>query len=331
MQLVDFKHPYLSLYLTALQKRFLLEIATKNSLRLNIFRNSISLNRLATFYKKLSENDRKALQTMFSKSLIRTGHSKIITVPFNLEPSPALCELYGYLTGDGSMLKVCRFYNSEPTIISRVNTILGQLFGAKLKFERRTDYFIPKIVQVILEEIFGRKGLSRHAQVPDMMHALHKQCVKNYIRALFDSDGTIGGNPPTLASRSFKLVEGINILLYSKFGIKSHIRTLPNGKDFELVIGTGKRSTNFPHLLRFYEEIGFLHSQKAKRLARNLCKRGVYRVLDAVRTDYATAKEISSFLNLNNATVNKHLNNLARYEMIHKDKVPGKNQFQWIV
>lgn len=327
MQITDFRYPHLSITLTSEQKRFLIEIIKKYHSNLRIFRNSISLKRFTQISKRLSQNDMANLKKIFGTVRIRTGHSMIALIPFEFNITPGLCELYGFLTGDGSMLEVCRFYNSQPTIISRINSLLERFFKLRLKFERRTDYFIPKTVQIIIEEIFGRKGLSKHAHVPKVMYTLPLGCIKNYIRALFDTDGTVGKNLPTLASRSPKLIEGIRALLKERFNIESHIRK--DGIDYQLVIGTGRKCDSFPNLLRFYEDINFLHLEKARILSKRIMKRKLYHVLNSVRNGLPTSKEISLHLNTNLSAVIEHLNNLNSWEFVNKIKAPNGNKFLW--
>ncbi|MFQ6020880.1 MAG: LAGLIDADG family homing endonuclease [Candidatus Aenigmatarchaeota archaeon] len=330
MKIIDFIHPYLSISLTNKQEIALKSIIKKNKLKMQIFRHSINLLRFKIIYENSSNISKKFLERAFSKIKLRSGHSKLVDISFNITISPELCELYGYLSGDGSVLKVCRFYNGNSIIISRVNYLLRNQFNIKLKYERKTDYFIPKVVQVVLEEIFGIKGLSREVKVPKIIYQLPKLHQKVYVRALFDTDGCVKNGPPKLTSKSLNFLRGVRKLLLTKFKIESRIIGNEN-TIYDLYIGNGSNHNVFFNTLKFYEEINFFHPEKKRELEEKIKRRTLYKTLQLVRRNYNTSSIIRDKLNKDWSTVIEHLNRLQEFEFLNKIKTNEGNKHIWIV
>ena len=118
-------------------------------------------------------------------------------------------------------------------------------------------------------------------KVPEVVWRGSEACVRGYLRALFQCDGTVQRDDPNayctirLASSRPELLKQVQMLL-ANFGIHCRVlkrrdagtRLLPDGKggkrpyacqpDFELLIGSESRD-------RFMEEIGFLTDEKASK------------------------------------------------------------------
>ncbi|HEY1874007.1 MAG TPA: LAGLIDADG family homing endonuclease [Steroidobacteraceae bacterium] len=136
------------------------------------------------------------------------------------------------------------------------------------------------IRSVILARVLEYHGFTAKAktQVPEIVWRGNEECVRGYLRGLFQSDGTVQREDRNacctvrLASSHETLLRDVQMLL-ANFGIFSRIlkrraagqRLLPDGKggkqlyeckaDFELIIGSGSRD-------RFMEEIGFITPAK---------------------------------------------------------------------
>src|SRR5215813_19605 len=137
------------------------------------------------------------------------------------------------------------------------------------------------IRSVILTRVLEFYGITPNAkfQVPEIVWRGNEDCVRGYLRGLFQADGTVNvsGNGGTtcsvrLASSHPSLLKDVQMLL-ANFGIFCRVfkrraagqRLLPDGKggkklhdcraDYELIIGSESRD-------RFMEEIGFISDAK---------------------------------------------------------------------
>jgi len=136
------------------------------------------------------------------------------------------------------------------------------------------------IRSVILARVLEYYGFTAKAktQVPEIVWRGNEDCVRGYLRGLFQSDGTVQRDDKNayctvrLASSHQSLLKDVQTLL-SNFGIFCRVlkrraagqRLLPDGKggwklydckaDYELIIGSGSRD-------RFMEEIGFITEAK---------------------------------------------------------------------
>jgi len=147
--------------------------------------------------------------------------------------------------------------------------------------ERNLVMIRSAILVRVLAEMFGVTASCRK-QVPEIVWQGNEDCVKGYLRALFQCDGTvnIGGNDSTgcsirLSSSEPSLLKDVQILL-ANFGIfctlvkprEAGPRRLPDGKggakdypcraDYELIIDGESRE-------RFMSEIGFFADAKNEK------------------------------------------------------------------
>lgn len=337
MNILEIEHPYMAVVLTPKQKSELKELIKMSGLNLKISRNSIQISRLRKIYKHLSSVEKQRLTKTFHEVKLRSGRSSCISVNFWLKVTPDLCELYGLLTGDGSVLRVCRFYNSNPVLVNRMNKILYSNFRTKMKKEptRKIDYLIPKPVQVILERMFGKKGKSIDVKVPLILFNLPKEYASSYIRGVFDADGTCGKtSPPSLTTKSKSLGMGIKSLFKQKFRITTRIVLLQQHDEFILTLGMGKNIDTFFNMLKFYEEVGFLHPRKRSVLKRKIERRTIYKVLQLVKSDIKSSSKIRDILKIDWSTIIDHLNKLEKSGLIKKKiKLFGRNDnlkmYEW--
>ncbi len=326
MKIVSIAHKFLSIVLTESQKRFL-----RNSFHLRIFRNSIALWRFNETYANLSEKDKIKLQLLFNRVKLRSGNSKIIEIPFEININSNLCELYGLLTGDGSVLRVCRFYNSNKTLVKIFDELLYKNFKIRTRQEKMKNFhYVPKVVQIILESLFGKKGHSNTAKVPSIMFNLEKDFVKAYIRGLFDTDGCSSHEPPKLTSSSLKLLKGVKSLLINKINIESRIRC--NAKnDYDLILGNGNKYSVFFNTLKFYENVNFNHSKKKKLLEKKIVDRNLYKTLCLVRAGFDSSSEIRDKLGVSWTIAIDHLNKLEEFGLLDKIKTNDGNKHLWFI
>jgi len=213
--------------------------------------------------------------------------------------SEELGALLGLLTGDGHFTgrkgETCaaidlwgedRDYAQE--VVDYINSLIVGWANSRRRY-RVSAIAVPErnlimIRSVILARVLEYYGFTAKAkaQVPEIVWRGNEDCVRGYLRGLFQTDGTVNvsGNSGTtcsvrLASSQASLLKDVQVLL-SNFGIFSRIfkrreageRLLPDGKggrrlyackaDYELIIDGESRE-------RFMSEIAFITSGKNQK------------------------------------------------------------------
>jgi ribonucleoside-diphosphate reductase alpha chain len=215
---------------------------------------------------------------------------------FGTDGSPELGTLLGLLTGDGHFTN--RGKGEEAAVINLwgldrdfAETVVGYVNALIAGMSERTrEYAVSAVAvpqrnlimirSVILARVLEHYGFSAKSklEVPEVVWRGSEECVKAYLRALFQTDGTVQRNDKTayctirLASSKPSLLKDIQALL-ANFGIFARIykrrpagnRLLPDGRggkreyvckaDYELIICGESRE-------RFMAEIGFLTDAK---------------------------------------------------------------------
>jgi ribonucleoside-diphosphate reductase alpha chain len=215
--------------------------------------------------------------------------------------SADLGTLLGLLTGDGHFTNrgkgeqaaVINLWGSDrnyaDTVVAYVNSLIAG-FAERPRTYRVSAVAVPErnlvmIRSVILARVLMQYGFNAHTklQVPEIVWRGNEECVKSYLRALFQTDGTvnISGNDRTscsvrLASSYPSLLKDVQILL-ANFGIFSRVlkrreatmNSLPDGKggskeyaceaNYELIIDGESRNY-------FMTEIGFMNGAKNEKL-----------------------------------------------------------------
>jgi ribonucleoside-diphosphate reductase alpha chain len=224
--------------------------------------------------------------------LIQSGKGQ-----FGREGNAQLGLLLGLLTGDGHFTNrgkgqqaaVVNLWGLDRAYADRVvATINGLIAGVarNTRHYRVSQVAIPDrnlimIRSVLLARVLQHYGFTAQTkmQVPEVVWRGSEECVKGYLRALFQCDGTVNvsGNDGTscsvrLASSFPSLLKDVQILL-ANFGVFARVlkrrdagqRMLPDGKggnrlydckaDYELIIDGESREC-------FMREIGFLGEAK---------------------------------------------------------------------
>jgi ribonucleoside-diphosphate reductase alpha chain len=210
-----------------------------------------------------------------------------------------LGQLLGLLTGDGHFTNrgkeqqaaVVNLWGQDrdyaSAIVAYINTLIAGCARAPRGY-RVSAVSVPErnlimIRSVILARVLEQYGFTAQTklQVPEIVWRGNEECVKGYLRGLFQADGTVQRDDKNayctvrLASSRPSLLKDVQMLL-ANFGILSSIlqrrpagqRLLPDGKggkqlyncqaDHELLIGSESRDL-------FMEEIGFLTEGKKRK------------------------------------------------------------------
>jgi len=223
--------------------------------------------------------------------LIQSGKGQ-----FGHEGSAELGALLGLITGDGHFTNrggdkeavIISFWGSDRTLADKTAEYVNALIAgtaAKARDYRVSPVAVPErnhlfIRSILLARVLEHYGFTRDTKlrVPEVVWRGSEACVKGYLQALFQADGTVNATPSNscctirLASSHYELLQDVQMLL-ANFGVYCRIRkrrdaresNLPDGRggtyqfhcsaDYELIIGSESRD-------RFMEEIGFLTDTK---------------------------------------------------------------------
>jgi ribonucleoside-diphosphate reductase alpha chain len=213
--------------------------------------------------------------------------------------SEDLGTLLGLLTGDGHFTNrgkgknaaVVNLWGEDRDYAQQVVTYINALIAGAADVSAPRDYRVSAVAvpqrnlvmirSVILARVLENFGFTAMAktQVPEIVWRGSEACVRGYLRALFQCDGTVNvsGNAGTscsvrLASSQPTLLKDVQVLL-ANFGIFARVlkrraageRLLPDGAggkknyacqaDYELIVDGESRE-------RFMSEIGFITQSK---------------------------------------------------------------------
>ena len=226
--------------------------------------------------------------------LIQSGKGQ-----FGKEGSPQLGLLLGLLTGDGHFTNRGRGQQAAvvnlwgldrafaESVVAHINALIAGVSARprdyRVKAVAVPDRNLVMIRSVLLARVLDHYGFTARTkmQVPEVVWRGSEECVKGYLRGLFQTDGTVQRDDKNayctirLASSQPALLKDVQVLL-ANFGIFSRIlhrraagrRMLPDGKggrklydckaDYELLIGSQSRE-------KFMEEVGFLTNAKTRK------------------------------------------------------------------
>jgi ribonucleoside-diphosphate reductase alpha chain len=227
--------------------------------------------------------------------LIQSGKGQ-----FGKEGSAELGLLLGLLTGDGHFTNrgkgeqaaVLNLWGTDrrfaDTIVAYVNDLLAAVQDGPRNY-RVSAVTVPErnlvmIRSVLLARVLAHYGFTAQTktQVPEIVWRGNEECVKGYLRGLFQADGTVNVSEHEgttcsvrLASSRPSLLKDVQVLL-ANFGVFSRVlkrreageRLLPDGRggkrayacqaDYELIIDGESRD-------RFMAEIGFVTDTKNQK------------------------------------------------------------------
>lgn len=218
---------------------------------------------------------------------------------FGQQGSEELGMLLGLITGDGHFTHrgkgrevVCiNLWNQERELAERVTTTVNAMIAGLSRTQR--TYCVAPVAVVERNHVFIRSVLLARAlealgftrdtklRVPEVVWQGSEACVKAYLRALFQTDGTVNVSSASescsirLSSSYPQLLKDVQVLL-ANFGVFSRVRlrreatvkAMPDGKggqadyacksQYEIIIDGESRE-------QFMSEVGFLLDYKTAR------------------------------------------------------------------
>ncbi len=216
---------------------------------------------------------------------IKEGKTSAQKIRIPTEITPEFSSFLGYICGDGYLQKTSTssyvwFTNNEEFLINDYIRCLTSTFGDinytvrdSHKGKSAKDVYVSSIeLGRILEKISPSFYEGAYKKiVPNVIMRAPKGSVEAFLRAYFDTDGTVGRDRCTISatSASKQLLQDIQLLL-NRFSIISQLgythsksQSSPLQKYYRLKI------TSIEEFKRFRDLIGF-NSYKKDRLARNL-------------------------------------------------------------
>lgn len=224
------------------------------------------------------------------------------------------------------------YRNFNRTLIDKFEEDLSVFGEFKLDKDYKHGHILfPNVIQYILEKIYKIKFGTFQGRLPKGFWYLSKHLIKEVIMAFGDDEGHVYDHNIDFYSMNKLLVGDLRNLFNYKFpGIKvSKIKTnLHSAKNPKYSISV--LSGSFPI---FKKEIGFYHPLKMKDLEFNVERMSMKqsrikgltkgRILDLLKENKLSAKELSRKTNVCHAQTLWHLNNLkeeGKIKIIDKGK-----------
>ncbi|MDI6798842.1 MAG: LAGLIDADG family homing endonuclease [Candidatus Aenigmarchaeota archaeon] len=204
----------------------------------------------------------KSLGVSLSKCVkeVETNKHKKIKIPKKLSPSVA--QLLGYFLGDGSLYEnSIRWRDYRHEVLENYNRILFQVFGLKgriSKVKNKNCYqleisnkYIAELFRYLADDYF-------------VLSKSKKDCIKGFLRGIFDAECSIEGSKLYLRNTDRKLLEFIKLLLL-RFGIHSKIHKQEKAFSLSII-----RDSD-----RFFDMIGLTALDKVSKFNRPNSKREI--------------------------------------------------------
>ncbi|MEM3408100.1 MAG: LAGLIDADG family homing endonuclease [Candidatus Micrarchaeia archaeon] len=207
--------------------------------------------------------------------------------------NPDIAYLAGLIAGDGNIYfekndknsAQVRFHSTDHKLLMEASRIIKENFGLNTHLSESSDR-IPSICvsSVVIAELLEKLGVpsgekSHKIDIPPLLVSSGEECVKSFIRGLFDTDGYVSdskvGSPSIgftttskeLAQKMILVLEWWGIVakvrIRNKIGQKTRInnRTVETKKlQYQLEI------RGIENLKQFRDEIGFFRNDKKEKL-----------------------------------------------------------------
>jgi len=191
----------------------------------------------------------------------------------------------GYVLGDGCIQKsgigisCCTDYPDVLQDVKDTFTALGIRYGCTKKQDKRRGEHLPdakgidvkchsRHLTALFHQIGMKKKNGKVFCVPQIILDSPKSVIREFLSALFETDGTVGDSGLSYTTKSEELARQVAFLLLG-FGIKAKIRACRNKKydrDYWTVF-LGRQAADL-----FLNEIGFISQGKQEKL-RTICSR----------------------------------------------------------
>jgi ribonucleoside-diphosphate reductase alpha chain len=194
--------------------------------------------------------------------------------------TPELAELVGYFMGDGSLhAKGLRFCvaNTDPDVVEHLRILGKSLFGLEAHVTSQTGYQEVAFHSIRLalwweacgfakgSPAAGHSGKGWEPYVPAaLLEANDPDVYGAFLRGLFEADGSVTTNTPSLSTASARLATDVSTMLLA-LGIPTTTRRTESGWGTKRM--SQVRIRNLEFVSPFNELVGFISERKAHACA----------------------------------------------------------------
>lgn len=274
---------------------------------------------------------------------VKSKGSKRFISDFNLpiKIDERIARILGHLLGDGfaPLNDQGEFKNTEDKLLDVFEKDLS-VFGNVPVKRRRFGVRFPLAITLVLAEVFKMDFGTFTGRAPELIWSLDRDLIKEFIKALFDDEATVGDSRIDIRLANLPLLKQLRELLFLIFeeeGLTnkdiSAIKPVPRAFHFRV---QGKAFG------LFHKEIGFDHPKKTEDLEFNIKRRTrpwlkrnngetkafIIKTLDKPHT----IKELSRMLNIKFDSVFEHLVELEKLNKVcrpFRTKRGKESAFLW--
>ena len=230
--------------------------------------------------------DYSYLATAIDEVFVRYG--KNITLPKYINPD--ITYLAGLIAGDGDIYQnkksaIIRFHSVDKELLNKASKIIKENFGldAKIiKSSARTSCI--RIESVVIAELLEKLGVpsgkkSHRIDITPKLVSTGEQCVKSFIKGLFDTDGYVnnskrGSQSIGFTTTSKSLAQKLQLIL-EWWGIIAKLRTKNKIGQTTTIRGRTVETKRLQYQIEirgidnfkaFKDNIGFFNKQKQEKL-----------------------------------------------------------------
>ena len=211
---------------------------------------------------------------------------KPINVKLPINSSTELSALIGHTMGDGHISSVGRFVyvNKEILLIEKVKNLINRVFRSKVYFDQRpkkdgsVSLHYPSAIGEMLFVLGSIKGNKTYQEwaIPSWIEYGSSKIKSDFLKAIFDDEGSVSKTRLSLSMSKIETKKDSLIKLLESFKRLLHdldIKSSKTGVGYKRTSKKGIKTTNFVFVIceyynmkKFYENVGFTHNKKSKRL-----------------------------------------------------------------
>lgn len=275
------------------------------------------------------------METWYNNLHKNTNNLVIPKTPNQLNKD--IARYFGYLIGDGCLTRdnVVLFTNEDKDLLDDFINITNNYFDMEVKVRNRKNNTLDLVIHgKAFREYLNQLGLKQvdafSKEIPQCIMDAPKEMVSEFLKGLFDTDGTISKHRVSFCTASEKMSKQIQTIL-----LNYNIISIRNKK-------YNKRFNTYSYIIdiygenidRFYKEIGFGCKRKQDKLIEFLNvvqntlrnpnkdiiphqRKRITRLTDKnkYKYDYKFKHSVQHVRQGNNELTYKRLNNFLKYDM----------------
>ncbi|MBI2656354.1 ArsR family transcriptional regulator [Candidatus Woesearchaeota archaeon] len=212
------------------------------------------------------------------------------------------------------------YRNYNPIMLDSFEKDLQTFGQVKISKDYRHGHIIvPNLIGYILEHIYKIKFDCHNSRVPETLFLLPRELIASFLRAFCDDEGHVYDSSVEYYSTNKELLQDTLRLMNMGF---PEIETSK--------VKTNSSRKKYKHSMKYYftiynnsqkeylNLIGFDHQQKREDLIFNITRKGLRnknpkgKILELLKNDILTAKQISRMMGIRHSSVLEHLSELKK-------------------